>query len=636
MKKCSLLLVVALLIITSISLIACNDTDNTQTSYKVSFVVDGQPYFSISTKGGEEIIMPANPTKDKYVFDGWYRDNGVWNQPFTAKSFLYEKPTSDITVYAKWVEIVVKVEYTVSFNSMGGSAVGKQTVESGGLVTRPSNPTKDKMIFEGWYKESSCINEWNFATDRVQRNMSLYAKWSEDLTQKEYTVVFNSMGGTDVNNQVVKSGSLVDEPDEPTKDKMIFEGWYKESNCINEWNFATDRVQNDTTLYAKWEEDLSQKEYAVSFDSNGGSSVEEQLLKIGDLVIEPETPTKVGMVFVGWYKESSFINKWNFENDTVQGVITLYAKWSEMSYIREENVIYFGTYPQTLVTNSVITSVLETKMGELPTSTDSGSWTSYKYYISKSNATDFMWYKDIVFNGVKYRGVYFTQYRPYETTRASGDKNSRQDDNGFSLSTVYWFKFEPIKWRILEENNGKAYLLSDLVIDAQEYYSALSANYNVLYHNGGTGYPNNYALSNIRIWLNNNFYNTAFSNLQKELIEVTEVDNGTWSTGYSNNMYACENTNDKVFLLSEREVTSVYFKNTSERGMYGTDYAKIQGCYQNTSPKTYGQCGWMLRSPSCNDKLCNYGRGIHTGDNVTSHFGVSDVSGLVPVLWIHL
>ena len=124
--------------------------------------------------------------------------------------------------------------------------------------------------------------------------------------------------------------------------------------------------------------------------------------------------------------------------------IDLYAKWSEQisaiateqSYLREGNYIYFGEYPQTKVTDGSITNALRSAAGTLPTSSNSQAWTSYGYYIN-SSVSNYMWYIDLTYSGEKYRGVYFTSYRPYWTDEISSAGNSYQDDNGYSTSTVY-------------------------------------------------------------------------------------------------------------------------------------------------------------------------------------------------------
>ena len=102
---------------------------------------------------------------------------------------------------------------------------------------------------------------------------------------------------------------------------------------------------------------------------------------------------------------------------------------------REGDYVYFGTYPQSEVTDSTLKSTLTGSAGTLPTSTNSGSWTSYGYYIDGS-VSNFMWYIDKEYEGEKYRGVYFTSYRPFDTTCSINIPNFKQDDNGYSTGTA--------------------------------------------------------------------------------------------------------------------------------------------------------------------------------------------------------
>ncbi len=266
--------------------------------------------------------------------------------------------------------------------------------------------------------------------------------------------------------------------------------------------------------------------------------------------------------------------------------------------------VLFGSYPQTKVTDSSLTSQLNNLVGSLPTSSNSRGWTSYKYYIEDSNATDFMWYCDVNYNGEKYRGVYFDKYRPYWVDYPSKEDNTRQKDNGYIKGNVYWFKYEPIKWRVLEEKGEEAFVACDKLIDSQDYNHTLD---------------NNYANSSIRKWLNNEFYNTAFSEAEKDKILQSVVDNSLASTCDSRNSYVCENTRDKIFLLSSKEATNaLYFKDSQARQKKPTDYALCQGVI------SYGW--WWLRSPSCCG--CDFARhvddygGLYDRDVNLTRYGV--------------
>ncbi len=317
---------------------------------------------------------------------------------------------------------------------------------------------------------------------------------------------------------------------------------------------------------------------------------------------------------------------------------------SGLIYTRDGDYIYFGTYPQSEVTDEILTTALSAQAGSLPSASNPANWTSYGYYIS-STVTDFMWYIDLTYGGEQYRGVYFTSYRPCFTGYLSSTDYSYQDNNGYSVSTVYWFKYEPIKWRILSEEGGEALILCEMIIDSQEYYD----NSSTRTINGSTVYANNYAYSNIRTFLNETFYNTAFTSLQKELILLTEVDNSARSTNPDNdstyynsgtNTYACENTSDYIFLLSVQEVTkSAYGFSTmvsdydSVRQKKTTDYAQCQGAYTCTDSSYEGNGWWWLRSPLYNHS--NLARDVYYYGNANYDLSVDGTSrGIVPALKI--
>lgn len=146
-------------------------------------------------------------------------------------------------------------DYVVTFDSNGGSEVESIDVLNGQTISEPAAPTKDGYYFIGWYKEDSFINIWDFETDTVNADITLFAKWT---TTKTYTVTFDTQGGSFVEPQYIAAGSRVQLPTEPTKDDTHehFAGWYKEAEGETLWNFETDTVEADTTIYAQWEDDI--------------------------------------------------------------------------------------------------------------------------------------------------------------------------------------------------------------------------------------------------------------------------------------------------------------------------------------------------------------------------------------------
>ncbi len=333
------------------------------------------------------------------------------------------------------------------------------------------------------------------------------------------------------------------------------------------------------------------------------------------------TLSKENGTAVGTYTISGTFSNANYEVVLEEGTYTIYhisyfcpeCKEEITDYCRHVDSIHFGQYPQSKVSDSGTINALNNAISfstKKPTKVNNNGWISYKYYISGSNSTDFMWYIDKEYNGNKYRGVYFTSYRPYSTTDSSSAEKSYQDDNGYYTSTIYWFQYEPIKWRILEEKDGYVTILAELILDSQDYYSSSSSS--SFSHNGGTGYANNYALSNIRKWLNETFYNTAFSSMQQALIQTVTLDNSARSTtDTGNNLtwasgYACGNTNDKVWLLSEQEVTksdwvfASYDTKDTARRKTTSDYARSQGASTESGGTYDGKGYWWLRSPYYN------------------------------------
>ena len=89
-------------------------------------------------------------------------------------------------------------------------------------------------------------------------------------------------------------------------------------------------------------------------------------------------------------------------------------------------------------------------------------------------AKDYMKYTDIVYDGSKYRGVYFSEYRPCHIGDISSAINSFQDENGYLINTIYWFKYEPILWRVLDPSTGL--IMTESILDSQAYNNYIIRN----------------------------------------------------------------------------------------------------------------------------------------------------------------
>ena len=349
----------------------------------------------------------------------------------------------------------------------------------------------------------------------------------------------------------------------------------------------------------------------VTFNSNGGSPVDPQTFTRGGKATRPADPEREDYIFVGWYENQTAGTEFDF-NTAIYEDTTVYARWvdaggfqgtayAEMpagttgTYGTAGVYVKFGDWPQTIKDETV--TVYE------KASVKVGMFTYYK-------GDDGSWYAKIKENACQ---VGYKYTNGEDVARSSAD-------------SYKYFKVEPIKWRVLTNNySGKRLLLAENTLVACAYYDYKDVNRN------GTIYPNNYKESRIRAYLNglsysvkqsekvsqtvnsefndNGFLQTAFTEILRSSIADTTVDNSAASTTDTDGnleqatSYYCNNTRDKIFLLSEKEVTTRDYGFGSyissgvgnKRIRMPTDFSKASGAYQSATAG-YGDC-WSLRSP---------------------------------------
>ena len=198
-------------------------------------------YYQVIEEGAKA-IQPVAPTRDHYTFGGWYYDTGHTQ----AVNFGEDVFDVDTILYDKWTP----VNYTATFEAGEGlidPAVA--TVAYGSLVTQPADPVKAGFLLTAWTLDEEGEEGFDFATDVISENVVLYAQWAEAVT-----VTFESNDGSEVGAQIIPVGSLATEPEPPTLDDNTFVGWFTDNNTFdNEFDFATTIIDDNITLYAKWE-----------------------------------------------------------------------------------------------------------------------------------------------------------------------------------------------------------------------------------------------------------------------------------------------------------------------------------------------------------------------------------------------
>lgn len=187
------------------------------------------------------------------------------------------------------------------------------------------------------------------ATENITRAELALALEGFIIELPEYTVTFNTKGGNEIENAIVKEGSTVTKPEDPEKKNNTFDGWYTDEKLKNAYDFTT-AVTTDITLYAKWTPKStgggggvstggssytpSVTYYTVTFETNGGSEIASVSVAHNNLVTKPEAPVMEGYEFKDWYKDADLLVPYNF-GTAVTANITLYAKW-EIVYTTEE------------------------------------------------------------------------------------------------------------------------------------------------------------------------------------------------------------------------------------------------------------------------------------------------------------
>ena len=257
---------------------------------------------------------------------------------FDGKSFTsYETNTFTISTTAKRA-YVKSIEFlynnaetcTVAYYD-GADVISTFTVDKGTTLdetSKPANPEKEGYVFAGWYTNVDLTDKYNFDLP-VTADLKLYAKFEESVAVETQTVTFMKDAETLFDTSVVKKGNTVGVPAEPTNDGYSFAGWYTDVKCTTAYDFNLP-VNTDITLYAKW-----LAKYTVSFDTDGGSTVESQTVVTGNKATKPtSTPTKKGYNFVGWYTDNTYTTEFDFENTIITDNTTIYAKFEDTSIIR--------------------------------------------------------------------------------------------------------------------------------------------------------------------------------------------------------------------------------------------------------------------------------------------------------------
>lgn len=206
---------------------------------KKCYTITGSPISYYDYSGGR-----LDLSREGYDFDGWYYGGRKWN-------VRTDVVTEDMTLTARWISH--SAVFMVTFDANGGAfMVGGDSYEQkisnvryNTCAVEPAPaPVRFGYTLAEWRDKDG--RKWDFEKDVVKGNMTLYAAW----TPAVYTVEFDSAGGTDIAAQEgIEHNAHVTEPEDPTKEGAVFDGWYYNGK---HWNFRYDPVTGGMTLVARW------------------------------------------------------------------------------------------------------------------------------------------------------------------------------------------------------------------------------------------------------------------------------------------------------------------------------------------------------------------------------------------------
>ena len=191
----------------------------------------GGIYAKQIVQAGEKAVKPDDPKVNGLTFGGWYTDEDCTD----GNEYNFTAPvTKGMTLTAKWTAN----SYTITFDTNGGSAVAPITQDYGTAINAPAAPTKTGYTFMGWEPELPAI--------MPAENITVTAQWRIN----QYTITFDTDGGSAVDAQTVAYGEKAKTPADPTKTGYTFAGWELGGNA---YDFAA-AVTGNMTLTAKWKD----------------------------------------------------------------------------------------------------------------------------------------------------------------------------------------------------------------------------------------------------------------------------------------------------------------------------------------------------------------------------------------------
>jgi uncharacterized repeat protein (TIGR02543 family) len=263
------------------------------------------------------------------------------------------------------------VQYTISFNSHGGSAVEAVTAIKGTLVPKPIDPARAGFAFAGWFNAETGGTEYAWP-HTLTAGITMHAQWTAVQT---YTLAFDTHGGSAVAVITQNEGTQVARPADPAKDGFVITGWFDAETGGTEYAWP-HTLNADVTMHAQWT-----AAYTVTFDSHDGTAVAAITQAADTQVSRPADPTKDGLVITGWFDAETGGTEYTWPH-TLNADVTMHAQWAPVY------TVTFDSHDGTAV--AAITQAANTQISRPADPTKDGFILS-GWYNAETDGTAYVW-----------------------------------------------------------------------------------------------------------------------------------------------------------------------------------------------------------------------------------------------------
>lgn len=439
-------------------------------------------------------------------------------------------------------------EYNVTFKNALDNVVLEYKLKEGESIVYPDN---EKMEVDGYRFLETYDNDIQTITSDIIIKGNYVKVWTVNFYNE-----FNEL----ISTQKIDNGCSAVSPELSPIDGYIFKNWKDDFN----------NVTSDLDIYGEYDVITYNLKYESNVSDSILCSVNSNTSVLYNSLVRVEAKDMLGYTFLGFYENDILLTidkTYTFNIDRDYNIICKYAK-IDLEIVNENGnkFIYFGKYPQTLLEDNSIISILN------QIETDEYGYITYSnvtYLKATANTHD---------------------KKAYKSLSGKTEIKNGQD---------YYFIVEEIKWRVIDTGNNTYELLSEYTLDNGAFFGGVDGDLGVREIDGQKVFANNYMYSDVRKYLNETFYNLSFANIEKEIIMTTHVDN-SYKTGLDFNSdmdptaYACTDTYDKVYLISYKD----YQKKAINKQSRVTDYAIANGCWFQTSSSYKYNSFWWFRTPN--------------------------------------